>query len=106
MTESLVPVGIFLLLLGCLPFALKWIKQRTSGATGQVGRQAKFISALAVGPHQRVVIVEVGPEGQRVWLTLGVTGQGISCLHSVTIPQSPLDDKMRQAVALVNEDLN
>jgi flagellar protein FliO/FliZ len=36
-----------------------------------------------VGPHQRVVTVEVGPEGARTWLVLGVTGQTISCLHSM-----------------------
>ncbi|MEO7108166.1 MAG: flagellar biosynthetic protein FliO, partial [Rhodoferax sp.] len=45
--------------------------------------QSRFISALAVGPHQRVVTVEVGPEGKRVWLTLGVTSQNITCLHCV-----------------------
>ena len=30
-----------------------------------------------------MVTVEVGPEGRRVWLTLGVTAQSITCLHCV-----------------------
>lgn len=91
MAESLVPVGIFLLVLACVPFALKWIKQRAPGASGQDAGQARFISALAVGPHQRVVTVEVGPVGQRVWLTLGVTAQGISNLHCANVtPSSPI----------------
>jgi flagellar protein FliO/FliZ len=83
MTQSLVSVGVFLALLVCLPFALKWVKQRVGGAAAEDSGQSRFISALAVGPHQRVVTVEVGPEGRRVWLTLGVTAQNISCLHCV-----------------------
>jgi flagellar protein FliO/FliZ len=43
---------------------------------------SKIVSAVAVGPHQRVVTVEVGPEGARTLLVLGVTAQTISCLHS------------------------
>ncbi|MES2948384.1 MAG: flagellar biosynthetic protein FliO [Pseudomonadota bacterium] len=84
-TQSLVTVGIFLALLVCLPFALKWIKQRVPGNQAEAHAQLRFISALAVGQHQRVVTVEVGPEGRRVWLTLGVTAQSISYLHSIEI---------------------
>jgi flagellar protein FliO/FliZ len=105
MAESLVPVGFFLLVLACLPFALKWIKQRTPGASGHDGGQTKFISALAVGPHQRVVTVEVGPAGQRVWLTLGVSAQGISSLHCATIDPSPLAD-IQPGTALSTKDVN
>lgn len=101
MTEPLVSVGLFLIVLACLPFALKWLKQRSAAGNGEVGGQTRFVSALAVGPHQRVVTVEVGPEGQRVWLTLGVTSQHVSCLHcqdvdrlgnasGVRIPESPV----------------
>lgn len=84
MTESsLVSVGVFLAILACLPFAVKWIKRRSPGGSEDANGKSRFISALAVGPHQRVVTVEVGPEGRRVWLTLGVTAQNISCLHCV-----------------------
>jgi len=87
--QSAVSVGIFLVLLAGIPFALKWFKQRTAGGNGEMGGQSRFISALAVGPHQRVVTVEVGPEGRRVWLTLGVTAQAISCLHCVEVDTAP-----------------
>lgn len=83
--QSAVSVGIFLLLLACVPVVVKWYKQRSPGGSSDVGGQARFISALAVGPHQRVVTVEVGPEGRRVWLTLGVTAQEISCLHCADV---------------------
>jgi flagellar protein FliO/FliZ len=42
---------------------------------------------MAVGPQQRVLTVEVGPENARTWLVLGVTGQTITCLH--TLPALP-----------------
>lgn len=85
MLQSAIAIGLFLAVLACAPLALKWYKQRTLGVNPHFGGQARFISALAVGPHQRVVTVEIGPEGRRVWLTLGVTDQAISCLHCVDI---------------------
>ena len=58
---------------------------------------SKIISAVAVGQHQRVVTVEVGPEGARVWLTLGVTAHTITCLHTVTV-----EAKLETALTQVN----
>lgn len=97
MSQSLVSVAIFLALLACLPMLVKWLKQRSTvlGVRESCG-QSRFISALAVGPHQRVVTVEVGPEGDRVWLTLGVTAQHISCLHSIPVNASA-DDGQKPA---------
>lgn len=88
MTQSLLSVGLFLGLLACLPWAVKWLKQRN--ALGQLagGHQAVVLSAVAVGPHQSVVTVEVGPEGDRVRLTLGVTAQSITCLHTAVAGSS------------------
>ena len=96
--QSLISVAIFLALLACLPMLVKWLKQRSMvpGAR-EPGGQSRFISALAVGPHQRVVTVEVGPEGDRVWLTLGVTAQHISCFHS--IPVKPFADDGQKPVS-------
>lgn len=81
MTQSLLLVGLFLAVLACLPFAVKWLKQRSTVGTALSTEQSRFISAVAVGPNQSVVTVEAGPEGARVWLTLGVTPQAITCLH-------------------------
>lgn len=88
-SQSLIPVGIFLALLVCLPFIVKWVKRRSETGSREPGGQARFISAVAVGPHQRVVTVEVGPDGARVWLTLGVTSQAITCLHTASVDASP-----------------
>ena len=85
MTQSLVSIGFFLVLLACLPLAIKWVKQRSGLGVETENSQSKLISALAVGPHQRVVTVEVGPEGARQRLTLGVTPQSITCLHTTPV---------------------
>ena len=85
MTQSWILVGIFLGVLVCIPALLNWVKRRYPGRYADGNGQSRFISALAVGPNQRVVTVEVGPEGQRVWLTLGVTTHSISCLHCINV---------------------
>lgn len=82
MSQSYISVLVFLGLLACLPMAIKWVKQRAVGGVRELAGHSKIVSAVAVGPHQRVVTVEVGPEGARTLLVLGVTAQTISCLHS------------------------
>jgi flagellar protein FliO/FliZ len=89
MTESLVSVGLFIAVIACLPMAVKWFQQRTKSGGRESVEQSRVISAVAVGPHQRVVTVEVGPENARVWLTLGVTPQTVSCLYSAPVAVVP-----------------
>lgn len=85
MTQALLSIGLFVLLLALVPIGLKWLQARSAAGAGGVLVASRVISAVAVGPHQRVVTVEVGPEGARVWLTLGVTAQAITCLHSAAL---------------------
>jgi flagellar protein FliO/FliZ len=85
MTQTLISVGLFVLLLALVPIGLKWVQQRSASGASGIASASRIISAVAVGPHQRVVTVEVGPEGRRTWLTLGVTAQTITCLHSVAV---------------------
>jgi len=82
MTQTLMTVGLFVVLMACVPLAVKWVQRRSVGGTTGMASAPRVISAVAVGPHQRVVTVEVGPENARIWLILGVTAQSITCLHS------------------------
>jgi flagellar protein FliO/FliZ len=82
MTQTLVSVALFVVLLAMVPMGVRWVQRRTAGGSSAIASGSRVVSAVAVGPHQRVVTVEVGPEGARVWLTLGVTAQNISCLHT------------------------
>jgi len=85
MTQTLISVGLFVVLLALVPTGLKWVQRRSAGGGAGSTSASRIISALAVGPHQRVVTVEVGPEGSRTWLTLGVTAQAITCLHRAAV---------------------
>jgi flagellar protein FliO/FliZ len=84
MTQTIISVAVFLVLLALLPVGIRWMQRRSAGGAS-VGAASKIISAIAVGPHQRVVTVEIGPDGARTWLVLGVTAQTITCLHSVDV---------------------
>ena len=84
MGQSLVTVVLFVGLLATLPFVLRRLQRRRAALLGAApGVASRLVSAVAVGPQQRVVTVEVGPEDGRTWLVLGVTGQSITCLHAL-----------------------
>lgn len=87
MTQAWVSVVFFVVLLALVPLGLKYVQRRSGGVLPGSAAATKIVSAVGVGPHQRVVTVEVGPEGARVWLTLGVTAQNITCLHTLPVPQ-------------------
>ena len=83
MTQTLLTVALFVALLAMLPWAVRWIQRRAGGAMPGMATSSRLVGALAVGPQQRVVTVEVGPPNARTWLVLGVTAQNITCLHSM-----------------------
>jgi len=82
MSQSLYLVAGFVLLLALVPFGVKWIQSRSVAGAVLAGASSKVLSAVAVGPQQRVVTVEVGPVDARICLVLGVTQQSVSCLHT------------------------
>ncbi|KAF1047642.1 FliO/MopB family protein [Xylophilus sp.] len=87
MTQTLLIVIAFVAALAALPWFVRRLQQqRLLGGAAGAGA-ARVVSALAVGPQQRVVTVEVGPAHARAWLVLGVTPQTVQCLH--TVPLSP-----------------
>lgn len=88
---SLLPVVALLVVLGLLAWAVQWLRRRTQMAGGDIAA-LRVISQLAVGPQQRVVVVELnGPSGT-VLLTLGVTPQHVRTLHL-----QPLDGAQQSA---------
>lgn len=89
MGQTLLVVVLFVAVIAMVPLAIKWIQRRAQGGGSAASGNARVVSAVGVGPHQRVVTVEVGPEGARTWLVLGVTGQSITCLHTLPIASAP-----------------
>ena len=90
MTQAIFSVAVFLALLAMLPWLLKWVKARAAGALPSGASVSRLVSAIAVGPQQRVVTVEVGSRDNRIWLVLGVTAQSVSCLHCLPMPEAGL----------------
>ena len=95
MTQTLISVGLFVVLLALVPVGIKWVQRRVAVGGAGTNSVSRVVSAVAVGPHQRVVTVEVGPEGDRVWLTLGVTAQTITCLHSAGVDMKSATPSVR-----------
>jgi len=88
MTQSLILIGLFLCVLVSLPFLIERIKKHYGLSVSGPSGPARMVSALALGPQQKVVTVEVGPQNARVWLVLGVTQQSIQCLHTMPADSS------------------
>ncbi len=82
MTQSLILIGLFLCVLVSLPFLIEHLKKRYGLKLPGTDGPTRLVSALSLGPNQKVVTVEVGPPQARVWLVLGVTAQAIQCLHT------------------------
>ncbi len=86
MTQTLITVALFVLALAMVPMGIKWLQSRAMVGQGQgpaAGAASRVLSAVAVGPQQRVVTVEIGPADARICLVLGVTAQSITCLHTM-----------------------
>ncbi len=81
--QSWYAVGIFLACLICAPWVIKRFKLGQGVYRDGSVNPSKLVSAIAVGPQQKVVTVEVGYERTRVVLVLGVTVQQITCLHVI-----------------------
>lgn len=92
MTQTLLVVVLFVGAMALLPWAVRRLQQRHSSGALAAGGASRVVSAVAIGPQQRVVTVEVGPENARTWLVLGVTAQQVSCLHVLPMAGKAAED--------------
>ncbi len=107
MTQSLLWLAGFVLLLALVPMGIKWVQSRVGNSAMMAGAGSRVLSAVAVGPQQRVVSVEVGPGDARICLVLGVTQQSISCLYTFPIAATrPSDGVAMAAGPSTHEPMN
>lgn len=97
MTQTLLLIVLFIGALAALPWLIRRLQQRQAGLLSAPGGASRVLSAVAVGPQQKVVTVEVGPAHQRTVLVLGVTAQQINCLH--VLPAASFAGEMAQQSA-------
>ncbi len=78
-----------LLLLGAIiaaPWAVTWMRRSGWQGSGKPSEQTlKVLAAVAVGPQQRVVAVEVVNGAERTCMVLGVTAHAITRLDTPLI---------------------
>ena len=90
-TSLIGPLAAFVLILALIPAALWLLKRSPLGkfSAGGAGGPVRFVAALPLAPHQRIVTVEVGSGDERRWLVLGVTPAGIHTLHTLPPQAEP-----------------
>lgn len=79
MSDSLIPLILFVGAVASLPWLLRQFQTRM-GAKGAL-TAGRVVSALAVGPQQRIVTVQISSNGQDLTMVLGVTPSSVTCLH-------------------------
>lgn len=90
-TEGLLQMLIGLAVVVGLLLGSLWLIKRIS-APGGAARGMKIVGGLALGPRERVVLIEVADKV----LVLGITAAGINTLHTLEraeLPEEPLDAK-------------
>jgi flagellar protein FliO/FliZ len=105
MTQTLLLVVLFVAAIALLPWLVRRVQLRQGRFAPSSAAAPRVLSAIAVGPQQRVVTVEVGAEGERTTLVLGVTAQSIRCLHTLRSQgdASPTPDSFSRAMAKASE---
>ena len=88
---SFAPALLLLALLLAAAWGVKWLRQRQIIGGSQDAQTIKVVSSLAVGPQQRVLVLELTEPGSRArhLLTVGVTPGQITTLHSTAMGAAP-----------------
>lgn len=89
MTGHLLQTTLGLLFVLGLLFALMWLlKKMGIGNQQRRGGFYKVLATSALGPREKIVLVEIGD----TWLVLGMTSNSINTLHSMPAGSIELDD--------------
>lgn len=95
MTGHLLQTTLGLLFVIGLLFALVWVLKRAGITPNQKrGGFYKILATSALGPREKIVLVEVGD----TWLVLGITTHSINTLHSMPAGSIDLEEVQNPAV--------
>lgn len=95
-TDHLLQTSLGLLFVLGLLLLLAWVLKR-AGFTAKQKRGGfyKVLASSALGPREKIVLVEIGD----TWLVLGMTSQSINTLHSMPAGSIALEEMQNPAVA-------
>lgn len=81
--------GLALALIVGLLFGTAWLLRKVSGGKGFGHGDMKIVGGVALGPRERIVLVEVGED----WLVIGIVPGQIRTLHRLpkgsALPDAP-----------------
>ena len=103
MSQQAIYIAVFLVAIACLPWLTKWLVERNLLGKASTGAGAKIVSVVAVGPSQRVVTLEAGPEHDRLCLVIGVTSQHITCLHRSPVSVASVGQSIQSTALHLND---
>ena len=87
MTNALMPLLSFVLVIALIPAAL-WLMKRSGVGGAQAGGVLRPIANLSLGSSQRVAVVEIAVGAERHWLVLGVSNDRVTQLTSYPAPET------------------
>ena len=82
-TSLILGLALVLAVIAACAWLLKRIAPRTCGNSGSL----RIVAGAAVGPRERVVVVEIGA----TWLVLGVAAGTVNALHQMPRLDAPTD---------------
>lgn len=86
MLQNAAPAIVLLIAMVIVAWLLQRYRRHLPGAARRRGPALQVLSAVALGPQQRVVTLQVGEGSDGVCLVLGVTPSSVTALHSMVLP--------------------
>lgn len=87
-TGTFLQAGLALVMIVSVLFGLAWLARKANGGKGFGQGGMKIVGGVALGPRERIVLIEVGEE----WLVIGIVPGQIRTLHRLAKGSPPAAD--------------
>jgi len=92
MLQNALPAVVLLIVMVGVAWMLQRYRRHLPGVAAQRGPRLQLMNSLSLGPHHRVVTVQVGEGEGAQCLVLGVAAGGVTALHSLPLTISEFQE--------------